>query len=266
MLTLLIALAIGGTCGYFARAEWGWVWGVICGVLGFMAAQLTAGLLLRGAVKRRQERIQTIMQTAQQRINKQLNLYQIRPPSGMRAAQQTLEKLQNDAAKQALAATEDFRPLYLWNLMLKRQIAAMKGQLYYQLREFKKAQECLEHAMILDPQTTAIRMALFYREGDARLDKFFASKIRRLKSDDAAFVASVYAWIKLKQGDAEKAREALTSARKNSDHPVLIENHSKLMNGKEKQFSNAGFGDIWYALYLEEPKVKPQRQRQGRPF
>ena len=38
------------------------------------------------------------------------------------------------------------------------------------------------------------------------------------------------------------------------------------MNGKEKQFSNAGFGDIWYALYLEEPKVKPQRQRPGRPF
>ena len=266
MLTLLIALALGVTCGYFARVEWGWVWGVICGVSGFLAAQLAAGLLLRGAVKRRQERIQTIMQTAQQRINKQINLFQIRPPSGMRAAQQTLEKLQNDAAKQALAATEDFRPLYLWNMMLKRQIAAMKGQLYYQLREYKKAQECMEHAMIMDPQSTAIRLALFYRENDARLDKFFASRIRRLKSDDAAFVASVYAWIKLKQGDAEKAREALTAACKNSDHPVLLENHSKLMNGKEKQFSNAGFGDIWYALYLEEPKVKPQRQRPGRPF
>jgi tetratricopeptide (TPR) repeat protein len=266
MLTLLIALAVGGACGYFARAEWGWGWGVICGVAGFMATQLAAGLLLRGAIKRRQDRIQTIMQTAQQRINKQLNLFQIRPPSGMRAAQQTLEKLQNDAAKQALAATEDFRSLYLWNLMLKRQIAAMKGQLYYQLREFKKAQESMEHAMIMDPQSTAIRMALFYRDGDRRLDKFYSSKSRRFKSDDAAFVASVYAWIKLKQGDAEAARQALTAARKNSDHPVLLENHSKLMNGKEKQFSNAGFGDLWYALYLEEPKVKPQRQRQGRPF
>ena len=39
-----------------------------------------------------------------------------------------------------------------------------------------------------------------------------------------------------------------------------------LANGKAKQFSNSGFGDMWYALYLEEPKVKPQRQRQGRMF
>ena len=47
---------------------------------------------------------------------------------------------------------------------------------------------------------------------------------------------------------------------------MLLENHDKLLNGKAKQFSNAGFGDTWYALYLEEPKMKPQRQRQGRPF
>ncbi|MBQ6352253.1 MAG: hypothetical protein IJJ28_03175 [Lentisphaeria bacterium] len=268
MLTLLIALAAGGVCGYFAAAEWGWLWGAICGVFGFFAAQLTAGLLLRGAVKRRQERIQTIMQTAQQKINKQINLFQIRPPSGMRAAQQMLEKLQNDAARQALEATESFRPLYLWNVMLKRQISAMRGQLHYQLKEFKKASECMDKAMILDPQSIAIRMALFYRDGDtgAALDKFYAAKIRRAKGDDAAFVASVYAWIKLKQGDEAAALAALTAAKKNSDHPVLLENHSKLVNGKAKQYSLAGFGDLWYALYLEEPKVKPQRQRQGRPF
>ena len=231
-----------------------------------MLAQRTAGLILRGAVRRRQERIQEIMQTAQQRINKQINLFQIRPPSGMRAAQQMLEKLQNDAVRKALAATEDFRPLYLWNLMLKRQISAMKGQFYYQLKEFKKASACMDKALVMDAQSVAIRLALFYRDEDARLDKFFSSRSRRAKGDDAAFIASVYAWIKLKQGDEEKARDALGAAKKVSDDPVLLENHSKLMNGKAKQFSNAGFGDRWYALYLEEPKVKQQRQRPGRPF
>ncbi len=266
MLTLLIALAAGGICGYFADAEWGLLWGVICGVFGFMLTQLAAGLILRGAVKRRQERIQTIMRNAQQRINKQINLFQIRPPSGMRAAQQVLEKLQNDAARQALEATESFRPLYLWNLMLKRQISAMRGQLYYQLKEFKRSSACMNKAIIMDAQSIAIRLALFHRDGDARLDKFFASKVRRLKGDDAAFVASVYAWIKLKQGDEAAARDALNAAKKVSDHPVLLENLSKLLNGKAKQYSNAGFGDIWYALYLEEPKVKPQRQRPGRGF
>ena len=36
----------------------------------------------------------------------------------------------------------------------------------------------------------------------------------------------------------------------------------KLANQKYKHFSNAGFGDLWYSLYLEEPKVKMQRQQQ----
>ena len=266
MLTLIIALLVGGACGYFANAEWNWGWGIGCGVLGFLIAQMVIGLILRAAIKRRQDRIQGILQEAQQKINKQLNLFQIRPPSGMKAAQQILEKIQNDAARKALEATEAFRPLYPWNLMLKKQIAAMRAQLYYQLKDFKKADECLKTALIIDPQTVAIGMARMYRNEDAKLDKFYASKFRRARGESAAFIASVYAWIKLKQGDETAAREALIAAKKKSDHPVLLENHEKLLNGKARQFSNAGFGDQWYALFLEEPKMKPQRQRQGRPY
>ena len=267
MLTLLIALLTGCGSGFWAYSEaWGWGWIAVCGFGGFLAVQITAGLLLRGAVKRRQDRIQSIMQNAQQKINKQINLFQLRPPSGMRAAQQTLEKLQNDAARAALAATEDFKPLYKWNFLLKRQIAAMQGQLCFQLKEFKRADEYLDRAMLVDPQSIAVRMARFYRNDDPRLDKFFSAKSRRAKGEAGAFIASVYAWIKLKQGDEKAALAALVAARKNSDNPTLLENCNRLANGKAKQFSNSGFGDMWYALYLEEPKVKPQRQRQGRPF
>lgn len=267
MLTLLIALLVGCGLGFWAHSEsWGWGWIAVCGIGGFFAAQLTVGLLLRGAVKRRQDRIQKILQDAQLKINKQINLFQIRPPSGMRAAQQTLEKLQNDAARAALDATADFRPLYKWNFMLKRQIAAMQGQLCFQLKEFKKADEYLEHAILADPQSIAVRMARFYRTEDPRLDKFYHAKTRRAKGESGAFLASVYAWIKLKQGDEKAALAALIAAKKDSDHPVLLENYTRLANGKAKQYSNSGFGDMWYALYLEEPKIKPQRQRQGRPF
>lgn len=266
MLTLIIALLVGGACGYGAGKEWGLGWGIGCGVLGFLVAQILIGLILRRAIKSRQDRIQAILLDGQQKVNKQLNLFQIRPPSGMKAAQQILEKIQTDATRKALEATEAFRPLYIWNLMLKKQIAAMRAQLYYQLKEFKKADECLESALIIDPQTVAIKLARMYRNEDAGLDKFFASKSRRAQGEAAAFIASVYAWIKLRQGDEEAAREVLIAARKKSDHPVLLENLDKLQNGKAKQFSNAGFGDIWYALFLEEPKMKPQRQRQGRPF
>ena len=267
MLTLIIALLVGGSCGYGAGHAWGVGWGIGCGVLGFLAAQLVTGLVLRGAIKRRQDRIQQILAEAQQKINKQINMFQYRPPSDLKSAQQVLEKIQNDAARRALDATEAFKSLYIWNLMLKRQISAMRAQLYYQLKEFKKADECLKSAMLADSQSIAIAMARMYRNEDPKLDKFYAAKFRRSRGESAAFVASVYAWIKLRQGDEEAARRALTEAKKKSDHPVLLENHDKLLNGKAKQYSNSGFGDIWYALYLEEPpKAKPQRQRQGRMF
>lgn len=267
MLTLLVALLSGGALGYWAFCErWGLAWEICCGLAGFFLAQLAVGLIMRGAVKRRQDRIQSIMQTAQQKINKQINLFQLRPPSGMKSAQQTLEKIQHDAVREALAEAESFKPLYKWNLMLKRQIAAMQGQLYFQLREFKKADEYLESAILQDPQSIAIRLTRLYRNEDPRLDKFYHAKSRRAKGEAAAFLASVYAWIKLKQGDEKAALAALVEAKKESDHPVLLDNYTKLANGKAKQFSNSGFGDMWYALYLEEPKVKPQRQRQGRMF
>lgn len=267
MLTLLIALSAGGASGYWAyREDWGVGWIIFCGLVGFFLAQLAVGLMLRGAIRRRQDKIQTIMQEAQQKINKQINLFQLRPPSGMKAAQQMLEKIQQDAVRAALAEAESFRPLYKWNLMLKRQIAAMQGQLYFQLKEFKKADEYLEYAILQDPQAIAIRMARLYRNEDPRLDKFYIFKSRRAKGDAAAFLASVYAWIKLKQGDEKTALAALVEAKKVSDHAVLVDNYTKLANGKAKQFSNSGFGDMWYALYLEEPKVKPQRQRQGRMY
>ena len=267
MLTLIIALLFAGLCGYGAGREWGPWWGVGCGVLGFLVAQLVMGLILRAAIKRRQDRIQGILAEAQQKINKQINMFQFRPPSDLKSAQQVLEKIQNDAARRALDATEAFRPLYVWNLMLKKQISAMRAQLYFQLKDFKKADECLKSAMLIDPQSIAVAMTRMYRNEDKKLDKFYASKFRRARGESAAFLASVYAWIKIKQGDVETARATLTEAKKKSDHPVLLENHDKLVNGKVKQYSNAGFGDIWYALYLEEPpKAKPQRQRQGRMY
>ena len=33
------------------------------------------------------------------------------------------------------------------------------------------------------------------------------------------------------------------------------------MNNRIAHFNNSGIGDQWYALGLEEPKVKAQRQR-----
>ena len=71
--------------------------------------------------------------------------------------------------------------------------------------------------------------------------------------------------MKLKKDDTKSALDALLNAKKLSDHQVLLDNIEHLVNGKVKHFSNSGFNEMWYALMLEEPKMKPQR-RGGRMF
>ena len=102
---------------------------------------------------------------------------------------------------------------------------------------------------------------LFPDEAAVRLEAFYRKTSRSLKSDDLAFFASIYAWMKLRQEDEGAARAALVEAKKKSDNAVMLENLDRLLNGKAKHYAMNGFGDLWYALGLEEPKMKAQRRR-----
>lgn len=259
MLGLLIVAAAGASAGYFSYQAWGLGWGITCGIFSLLLAWVVLSLILRAAINRRQAAIQEIMQAAQNKINRQIEFFQRRQQSDMNGIRQTVEKIQFDAIRQSLAETEKFRGLYPWNPMLHRQINAMKLQLYYQLRDYAKVDELLPRALLLDVHSLAIKLVRMYRKEDAKLDKFFHLRCGRMKGENGAFIASVYAWIKIRQGDAGKALEALRRAEKSSDNPTLLENIDRLSNNKVKHFSNSGFGDMWYALALEEPKIKRQR-------
>lgn len=52
------------------------------------------------------------------------------------------------------------------------------------------------------------------------------------------------------------------------ENQTLKINRDHLANNRVAHFNNAGLGDEWYALQLEEPKIRMQRQqpRFGRPF
>ena len=260
MYTLLISLIVGAAAGYFSYWRWDWGWGIGCGVFCFMLSQLVIGLLLRRRIMALQQRIQEIMADAQNRINRQINLFQLRPPASMNSARKQLEELQAAAARKALAATDDFKVFYRWNFMLERQINVMRVQLLFQLKEYKKVDALLPKTLVRDPQTAAIQLVRLYRT-EAPIDDFYRSKQRLFKSDDLAFFASVYAWMKLKQEDEAAARAALTEAKKKTDNAVMLENLDRLLNGKAKHYTMSGFGDLWYALGLEEPRVKAQRRR-----
>lgn len=263
MLGFFIIIVCGVVAAAFSTREWGTGWGMTCGVLGVLLAWAVLGMLLRRRIAARQQRVQEIMQAAQIKANRQIEMFQRRPPSSEKAARQILEKIQFDAVRGALAELEKFRVFYKWNLMLPKQINAMKVQLYYQLREYGKVDELIPKSFLFDVQSVAIRLARLYRRNDAALDKVYRSGVRRFKGDNRAFLASVYAWMKVKQDQPQAALQALLDSKNTSDNPVMMENIERLTNGKVKHYSNSGFGDIWYALALEEPKVRAQRQQRG---
>lgn len=263
MLGFIIIIAAGLTSAVFSTRAWGTGWGMTCGFVGALLAWLVLGLLLRRRIAAQQQKIQDIMMAAQNKANRQIEMFQRRPPSSEKAARQILEKIQFDAIRAALTELEGFKRFYKWNMMLPKQINSMKVQLYYQLREYGKVDELLPKSFIFDAQSVAIKLARMYKNNDPKLDKYYRSGVRRFKGENRAFLASVYAWMKIRQDQPQEALNALLDCKATSDHPVLLENIDRLTNGKVKHYSNSGFGDVWYALALEEPKIKPQRQMRG---
>ena len=265
MLGIVLISVIAMASAFGGYALWSVGWGIATGILVMIIGWVILGLMLRRATMARQLKIQQIMEEGQNKVNRQVEMFSRRPQSSMNGIRPIIEKLQRDATMRALEATDDFKSLYKWTPMLKKQINSMKVQLYFQLKDNKMVDALLPQAMMMDPQTVAIKLVRMYRQDDAKIDKFFKRIINRFRGDTRAFVACVYAWIKLKKDDSKTALDALLTAKKLSDHPVLTSNIEALTNGKVKHFSNSGFNEMWYALMLEEPKMKPQRQR-GRMF
>ena len=265
MIGALLIVVAGIAGGYGAYEAWGTGWGISCGLLVMLAGWVVLGLTVRRLSMGRQMNIQRIMEEGQNKVNRQVEMFSRRPQSSMNGIRPVIEKIQRDATLKALEATDDFKPLYLWSPMLKKQITSMKVQLYFQLKDNKMVDTLLPGALMLDPQTVAIKLVRMYKKDDAAIDRFYKRTIRRFRGDSRAFLACVYAWMKLKKDDLKSALDALLNAKKLSDHQVLLDNIELLANGKAKHFSNSGFNEMWYALMLEEPKMKPQR-RGGRMF
>ena len=266
MLSFLISAVGGFAIGFVVYRDHGTIWGTISAMIMFLLIQLVVGLIIRKFVNREQMIVQNILLQAQNDINRQLTIFQRRSPGSERTARQILEKIQVKATRDALAATDGFQKYYIWNFMLKRQINTMKMQLYFQLQDYKMVDELLPQCMLFDQQSLAIKLVRLYKKEDPQLAKFYQKKCARLKGESCAFVASVYAWILLKQNNVQAAVDVLLAAKNKTDHPVVVENFDRLANGKVKQFSNAGFGDMWFALGLEEMKVKSPKQKMPRPF
>ncbi len=261
MYSILIAAVAAVLAGWGAWVTWDWIWAIICGGVVFMICQLVIGLILRKQVMKVQLQIQGSMGQAQAQLNRKIQNMQQRPMSSVKAMQQMVEVEQAKVLRSSLEESKMLERFINWSPMMKRQIATMRMMLYYQLKDYAMVDELMPKCMLIDGQSISMKLARMYRRNDDQLEKFFKKKSKRLKGKDCELVYGVYAWIQVKRQAYDKAIAALIDAKKKCDSPVINDNYERLVNGKQKHFSLAGLGDTWYILYLEEPKVKPQRQQ-----
>ena len=147
--------------------------------------------------------------------------------------------------------------------MIDRQMATAQLQLCWMIKDFKRVDELMPKAMLIEPTMVAMKLARMQMNDAPIKDitKVYEKAVSRLKYNQNVLLAACYSWILVKRELIDEAFKALTAALKNSDNETLKQNHEHLMNNRVAHFSNSGLGDQWYSLLLEEPKVRQQRPR-----
>jgi len=266
----VVLSALAGVCVALASNLAGdarWWWSVLWGLLTFAGFQAGVGWCLRRRVKRQMDALQAILAAGQKRLQQKVNQWQLRPPGSIKQAQQELERDQRQFIEQALAQTGAFARFYPWSPLLRRQVDTLRMQLHFQLKNFDEVDRLLPHCLFLEPMTAAMRMTRMYLRQEQGIEKFFEKQARRLRYGQGAILYALYAWIALQRGDVDTAHKTMIRACAKMENETIKRNRDHLANNRPRQFSNAGLGEEWYALGLEEPRIKAQRQRMpgGRP-
>ena len=270
MLTVLINALAGVSVlmvlGMTDTAQWGWA--VLWGVLTFVAGQGAAGFLIQKRVKVAMARVQKILEDGQKRLQFKVNQWQMRPPGSIKQAQQEMEREQRMFVERALEESKGLQRFNRWAPLMDRQLATMRVQLYWMLKEFKKVDELLPRVLIVDPLMAAIKIARMHMKGENEgIAKVFKKHTARLRYGQGALLYGLYSWILVQQKDLDGAHKVLIEACEKMENETIKKNREHLANNRGGHFSNAGLGDEWFALHLEQPKVKMQRQRYSdRPF
>ena len=237
----------------------------------FFVTFFVVGIFVRKKMARVQGELQESMESAQRRMQRKVQQFQNKPGGNVKQMQRQLETDQRAMLKDGLAFTERLEPFRKWSLLTGRQIATMRFQFHYQLKEFDKVDEILAGSgfmrgpMLMDPMTAAMKMARCYQNDDlAGAKKIYKRRIRWAWGDRGTLLYGLMSWIYVKVGEPDEARRVLLKAHKATGNDMFKKNWEHLSNDREKSFSNAGLGDQWYSLYLETPPAPKQQRMRGK--
>jgi len=239
-----------------------WGWAIALGLLAFAAGQGLATYLLQRKVKGAMEEVQRIMVEGQKRMQQKVKMWQTRPPGSMKDAQLEMERDQKRIVEQALEASKNLERFNRWVPLMEKQIATLRIQLYWSVKNFKKVDELMPQAIFMEPMMITVKLARLYMlEADiAEMEKFFKKQALKLRYGQGVALYSLMAWIHVQRNDLDKANKVLIEACEKMENEVVKRNREHLANNRPALFSNTGLGEEWYALHLEQPKMKQQRQ------
>jgi len=243
---------------------------IFIGIIGFLASYYLVSFLVRKKVTSVQNELQEILAGGQQRMTRKVKQFQNKPGGNIKLIQRQIEGDQKALYKQSLDFTERLEPFKKWNFLMGRQIATMRLQFLYQLKEFEQADAILSTGglfkgpMMIEPMPVAMKMARQYKNNDmAGAEKTFKRHVKWFRGDRGTLLYGLMSWIFMKQGESEKARQLLYKAKDITANETFAMNWERLSNNKEKSFSNAGLGDEWFGLHLENPPAPKQQRARG---
>lgn len=243
---------------------------VAAGIAGFLIPHFGIGLIVRKKVSKVQAELQEMLTNAQKQMNRKIQMFQSKPGGNIKQIQRQIEADQKAIVTQALEFTARFEPFRKWTLMMGRQIATMKMQFNYQLKNFDVVDQILASSglfkgpVMMEPMSIAMKMARQYKNGDAAgAEKTFKRRIAWFRGNRGTLLYGVMSWIYMQQGESEKARALLVKAKETTGDETLARNWEMLSNNKDSAFSNAGLGEEWYGLYLEAPPLPKQQRMRG---
>lgn len=238
---------------------------------GFVGAFFLVGFFVRKKMAVVQGELQERMQVAQRRMKMKVQQFQTRPGGNVKQLQRQLETDQRAMFKEGLELTNRLEPFRKWSLFTGRQIATMRLQFHYQLKEFEQVDAILATCgflrgpMMIDPMAVAMRMARRYENDDvAGAEKVYKRQIKWFWGSRGALLYGVMSWIYVKSGQPDEARRVLARAKeKVVGVDTFARNWEHLSNDRVKSFSNAGLGEEWYSLQLEAPPTPKQQRVRG---
>ncbi len=266
---LNVLLALGVSVGLTLADLSPWGWSIVWFALLFIGGQLLLGQIFRRKMARVSEEMQAVMARGQAKMQAKVQRWRTKQMSNQKAAEAELIKDRDEMITEVQGILKPLERYRHWVPLLGRQLATMEMQFAWQKKEWKRVDQLLSRVLLVEPMIVCMKLARMWQQEASTEDlrKVFTKAVRRARYGTTVLLYSTMAWMLLKRGLVDEAFKVLTEADAKNEHPVIKSNRDLLANNRVNHFSNAGLGEEWYTLFLEEPKMRVQRQRaSGRYF